>query len=134
MADYDNAVLYGDWIVSELMRSFSDKEAIVFFFPDHALDIYDSDPSYVGHTRPTNPQSVQAGLQIPFLVYTTASYREHFLDKNARLIKSVDKPYNTEDLVYTIMDLANASFADDPSLAEERSLLFESIAQTPLHR
>lgn len=125
MADYDNAVLYGDWIVSELMRSFSDKEAIVFFFPDHALDIYDSDPSYVGHTRPTNPQSVQAGLQIPFLVYTTASYREHFPDKNARLIKSVDKPYNTEDILYTIMDVANASFTDNPSLAEERSLLFE---------
>jgi len=124
MADYDNAVLYGDWVVSELLRSFSDKEAIVFFFPDHALDVFDSDPTYVGHTRPTNPQSVQAGLQIPFFVYTTESYRQHFADKNARLIKAVDKPYNTEDIVYTIMDVANASFTDNPSLAKERSLLF----------
>lgn len=124
MSDYDNAVLYGDWVVSELMQSFSDKEAIVFFFPDHALDVFDSDPTYAGHTRPTNPQSVQAGLQIPFFVYTTESYRQHFADKNARLIKAVDKPYNTEDIVYTIMDVANASFTDNPSLARERSLLF----------
>lgn len=124
MADYDNAVLYGDWVVSELMQSFSDKEAIVFFFPDHALDIFDSDPAYVGHARPTSPQSVQAGLQIPFLVYTTASYRKHFPDKNTGLLKAVDKSYNTEDILYTIMDVANASFSDNPSLAKEHSLLF----------
>lgn len=125
MAEYDNAVLYGDWVVSELMRSFSDKEAIVFFFPDHALDIFDSDPNYAGHARPSNPQSVQAGLQIPFMVYTTESYRKHFSDKNARLIKAVNKPYNTEDIIYTIMDVANASFIDNPSLVREKSLLSE---------
>ena len=125
MADYDNAVLYGDWVVSELMQSFTDKEAIVFFFSDHSLDIFESDPDYAGHARPTNSQSVQAGLQIPFLVYTTASYRKHFPDKHTGLLKAVDKSYNTEDILYTIMDVANASFTDDPSLAKERSLLFE---------
>lgn len=123
IADYDNAVLYGDWIVSELMRSFSDKEAIVFFFPDHALDLYDSDPSYAGHTRPSDPESVHAGLQIPFFVYTTESYRKHFPNKNVRLLKAVDKTFNTEDIPYTIMDIANASFTDDPSLVEKHSLL-----------
>ena len=125
VANYDNAVLYGDWVVSELMQSFADKEAIVFFFPDHALDIFESDPAYVGHARPTIPQSVEAGLRIPFLVYTTESYRQHFPDKNNSLRKAVDKSYNTEDILYTIMDVANASFTDDPSLAKERSLLFE---------
>ena len=125
MADYDNAVLYGDWVVSELMRSFSEKEAIVFFFPDHALDIFDSDPTYAGHARPIDPQSVQAGLQIPFLIYTTESYRKHFPDKTIRLLNAVNKPYNTEDITYTIMDVANASFTNNPSLVKEKSLLAE---------
>lgn len=122
-ADYDNAVLYGDWVVSELMNSFSDQEAIVFFFPDHALDIFDSDPSYVGHARPIDSLSVQAGLRIPFFIYTTKQYRKHFPDKIARIIDAVDKPYNTEDIFYTIMDVANASFTNNPTIVKERSLL-----------
>lgn len=122
-ADYDNAVLYGDWVVSELMQSFSDQEAIVFFFPDHALDVFDSNPSYVGHARPIDSLSVQAGLQIPFWVYTTKQYRDHFPDKTAQIVKAVDKPYNTEDIIYTVMDVANASFTDNPTIVKERSIL-----------
>ena len=125
MADYDNAVLYGDWVVSELMKAFSEKEAIVFFFPDHALDIFDSDPSYVGHARPVNTKSIQAGLQIPFLIYTTKKYREHFPDKCSLLLNATERLYNTEDLIYTVMDLGNASFTDNPSLVKEKSLLSE---------
>lgn len=41
-AEYDNAVLYNDYIVNEIIRRFEDKNAIIFYISDHGMDLYDT--------------------------------------------------------------------------------------------
>lgn len=122
LSEYDNSIRYGDFVVSEILSLFENTESLVFFFPDHSLDIYDTDPTYVGHARPEDPASYLAGTEIPFIVYPTNSYIEKHPDEIIRLKQSSNTVFNTEDMIYTILDIANFQFADDNSV-EEHSLL-----------
>ena len=106
LAEYDNSVLYGDWVVSEAMRLFDDTEAIVLFFPDHALDIYHTDADYIGHARTGNPESVRYGSEIPFVIYPTRAYRERFPEKVRAIREAQTRPFNLENLPYAVLDLA----------------------------
>lgn len=106
---YDNSVLYNDYIVESLMKLFSDKEAVVLYFPDHALDVYQSSDDYVGHAKASSPVSVSAGRDIPFVVYVTDMYRQHFPEMTSRIYDSVHNQFYTEDVMYAIMDLMGAN-------------------------
>ena len=51
ISEYDNSVLFNDNVVGSIMDLYKDKEAIVFYFPDHALDLYQTTSTYFGHAR-----------------------------------------------------------------------------------
>lgn len=124
LSEYDNAVLYGDWVVSRLMDCFRENEAVVFFFPDHSLDLFDSDPTYAGHARDTEPVSVDAALNIPFFVFPTEKYRTRFPKRLESIKDARHRPFNTEDMFYTFLDLADARLAGGDAAADQKSLFF----------
>ncbi|MBQ9076674.1 MAG: phosphoethanolamine transferase [Muribaculaceae bacterium] len=105
----DNATLYNDYVVDGIMNLFEDKEAIIFYFPDHGLDIFEVG-EYAGHGRKAVPESLKAGQKIPFMVYPTKLYREQYPDKIKEMERCADKPFNTENFMYTVMDVINVSF------------------------
>ena len=113
LSAYDNSVLYSDYVVSSIMHLFDKQEALVIFFPDHSLDIFDSDPTYVGHARTGDAVSEAAGKSIPLVVYPTEKYRLRFPEKTRQIEEAVDHRFNMEELPYTIMDLANLNFRLD---------------------
>ncbi len=53
LAAYDNATLYNDYVVSSIIDLYKDKDAVVFYFSDHALDVFDTDPDFFGHAKMT---------------------------------------------------------------------------------
>ena len=111
LAAYDNSVLYSDYVVSSLMHLFDDKEALVIFFPDHSLDIFDTDPTYAGHARTGDSESVQAGSEIPFVAYPTPSFKEKFPEIVSRLHNEAEQPFNTTYLIDEIAGLINIRLA-----------------------
>lgn len=113
LCNYDNAVAYGDSVVLAIFREFQDKDALVLFFPDHSIDIYDSDPTYCGHARDTDPVSRAAGREIPFVAYPSPLFRELHPEKVAALKAGVNKKFNMADLIYTVMDIAGVRFENE---------------------
>lgn len=111
-AKYDNSVLYNDFVVSELINIYSDKESIVFYFSDHGLDIFDSDPNHFGHAKPT-AESREICMQIPFMVYTSPLFQEHFPIITKRIKENYNKSFRTDNLIYAVMDVAGLSFKDN---------------------
>lgn len=106
LSEYDNSILYNDSVVYEIMERFSGDEAVVFYFSDHAIDVFQSSDDYIGHAKKDNPISVKYGKQIPFMVYTTPKFRERFLQTEERIKRAVDVSYRTDSIMYTIMDVA----------------------------
>jgi len=67
MAEYLNSILYNDWVVSTIMRSYDDIPALIFYVSDHGLNMFDN---------PENPNSSnhdvsKQALPIPFMIYIT---------------------------------------------------------------
>lgn len=116
LATYDNSILYNDSVVYQVMNLFADKEAVVFYFSDHALDVYDSSKDYVGHARINDSLSVKAGSAIPFMIYASPQYQEHFPAEMELIKNSVDKPFRTDDLLYTLMDIVGVKFDDNQDM------------------
>ena len=105
LAAYDNSVLYNDYVVYQIMNIFNNKEAIVIYLSDHGLDVFYTDNNYAAHAKMNNPKSIQYGIAIPFLIYTTP----HFNRNHPRILEKINnsksQSYRTDSLIYTIMDL-----------------------------
>ena len=41
VAEYDNALYYNDYVVTEIINRFRDTEALVIYLPDHGEAVYD---------------------------------------------------------------------------------------------
>lgn len=73
LSEYDNSILYNDYVVSELFQIFEFRKAVGFYFSDHGLDIFNSSEDYFGHAIVSNPKSIDAAVQIPFVMYLSPS-------------------------------------------------------------
>ena len=131
VADYDNATLYNDHVVSQLVRYYEDSEAIVFYFPDHGIDLYESDEEYCGHARKNDDVSEKVAMDIPFFVYLSPKYRKRFPEKSAVIRMNTDMEFCTDDILYTVMDLAGVKFAQSGRNSEYFSTLSLSANFTP---
>ena len=113
VAEYDNSVLYNDSVVFELMNRYKDKSAVVIYISDHSIDIYEGTDSYVGHALRNNAKSVEVSSKIPFMIYVTP----HFVSNNTELFRrmkmSVAEDFCTDDIIYTIMDIAGVRFEEN---------------------
>lgn len=112
LAEYDNSVLYNDYVVYELMKAYEDKETIVLYFPDHGLDLFYTKDDYAAHALNT-PDSQKYGKAIPFMIYTTPRFQNRFPNVVECLKKSIDNEFCTGDLIYALMDIMGIHFKNN---------------------
>lgn len=105
LAEYDNSVLYNDRVVHDIMMRFKESDAVVIYLSDHGLDVFESSSSYIGHARKNDSESVEASRKIPFVIYTTAKFREMHPDCEARIKSAAGNDFVSDCLMYSIMDI-----------------------------
>lgn len=112
IASYDNATLYNDFVVNSIIELYKDQDAVVFYLPDHALDLFDTDPDYFGHAKMTEASQTQ-GKKIPFMVYVSPVFKDLHFKMYERMKESREKPFCTDRLIYAVMDVVGFRFADN---------------------
>ena len=115
VARYDNSVLYNDYVVTEIMKLFSDKDAVVVYLSDHGQDVFDTSDDFFGH-------SWENGLDIPLMFYATPIFREKRRELVNSIINNTGTEYRTDSIMYTIMDIAGVETVNGISY-EQKSLL-----------
>ncbi|MBR2208750.1 MAG: phosphoethanolamine transferase [Synergistaceae bacterium] len=112
-ANYDNAILYNDFIIDEIIKRFEDKNAILFYISDHGEEVYDN-IDFFGHGD-VGPYS-RSLIEIPFIIWTSEKFREQYPELEKRIAASVHRPYMTDDLIHTILDITGIETEDyDPT-------------------
>lgn len=106
IAEYDNSLLYNDSVACELMRMSEQDEVVVIYLSDHGEDVFRSSDDICGHSQGLNEYHTEVVQQIPFMVYTTRFFREKHPELQRRIESSVNRPYRTDSIMYTIMDVA----------------------------
>ena len=111
-AEYDNAILYNDYVVNEIIKRFEDKNAIIIYAPDHAAEVYDS----MNFTGDGDGMRSAFMIEIPFLVYLSDKFKESYPDLDLRIKSSIHRPYMTDDVIHTILDIMGIATPDyDPA-------------------
>lgn len=119
MKNYDNSIAYNDSVVCSIIDLFSGRESIVIYFPDHGLDCFDSGNKQMGHVLTGDTESVEIAKQIPMVIYVSDSFKANFPELTARIKRSVNRKFNTTDLIYTIMDVIGVRFSENNDVADK---------------
>lgn len=115
ISEYDNAVLYNDYILSEIYKRYKATDAVIVYFSDHAQDLFSTRPDFFGHAILNNPASIEAAKDIPFTIYLTKEYKSkhpHMTERIIEASKGKSGLYTT-DIIYSLMDLMGTRFCDN---------------------
>ena len=105
--EYDNAVRYNDFVLSEIIKMVKteNKNSFVVYFSDHGDDVFDTQ-DFVGHH---NNKGSKPMYDVPFLAWFSNDYL-----KSNKKIDTLDsyksRKYNTEDFIYSFSDIINVEF------------------------
>ncbi len=112
IAQYENAIFYNDFVVSSIIGKFWDKDALVIYLPDHGEAVYDHGYRS-GHVE-ENP--TQEMLEVPLVFWGSPEFRSKHSDKWEQLQAAVNRPYMTDDMIHTVLDLLDIATAEyDPA-------------------
>ena len=99
--DYDNAILYNDYVVTTIMDKFKDKNALVIYVPDHGEDVSEPDGSQDGHyVKGTEHQKM-----IPMVFWGSDSFRKQYPDKWKDIKSKKDDFLSTDNFIYPFLKL-----------------------------
>lgn len=102
IAQYANAIYYNDFVVGSLIGKFADRNALVIYLPDHGEEVYDQGSQLAGHVE-EHPSRYM--LEVPLIIYGSPAWRETHPEKWQQICAAVQKPYMTDDMIHTLLNL-----------------------------
>lgn len=116
-AEYDNAVLYDDYIVDAIIRRVEDQDALVIFLSDHGEEVNDI-RDLVGH----GDESSAWQRDIPMVIWTSAKFRVHHPEDVRRICAAKEHAWQSDEMIHTLLDLMKICV---PQYEKEKSLLLD---------
>lgn len=116
-AEYDNAVLYDDHIVDDIIRRVENQDALVIFLSDHGEEVHDV-REIVGH----GDESSAWQRDIPMVIWTSAKFRANHPADVLRIQAAKDHAWQSDEMIHTLLDLMKIRV---PQYEKEKSLLFD---------
>ena len=107
VADYDNAVLYNDKVMDDIIRCFEQQDAVLIYFSDHGEQIYDDQRLMYGRKFGVEEpiEAIKCEYEIPFMIWCSKAFQEQHTAFYKRIMASVDKPFCSDDIPYLLFDL-----------------------------
>lgn len=107
VAAYDNATRYVDGLLARLMEEMKDEDAVIIYHPDHGEEMNDERHCHV-RTMDSHklPKSAPYVLEIPFLVYTSPSFRDFHTDLYERLQSAAGEKQSLVYFSHFLLDVA----------------------------
>lgn len=107
IAEYDNATLYVDSFLAELIKQVKGQDAVIVYMPDHGEEMNDKRHCHV-RTMDSHklPESAPFVLEIPFIVYTTPEFRRIHPNLYLQLQNAASEKQSLIYFSHFLLDLA----------------------------
>lgn len=128
IADYDNAILYNDYIINQVLQRVKGREAIVFFIPDHGERVYDFDGNF-GRSLGFTYNEIVPQHEIPMWVWASDKYKNSHPSVWNDVLSKCHRKYMTDAIAHTIIHLAGISTSLYNSQADVLSNKYDSLRQ-----
>ena len=108
LSHYDNATLYNDSIVAQIVKRYSKKDAIVIYMPDHGEECYEGNRGFIcrNHSANIDWPLAHYEFEIPFWIYCSQKYINKHRDIYRQIKKAKDKRFMTDALPHLLLYLA----------------------------
>ncbi len=109
LSEYDNSVLYTDYVVSKIiyMINSTGRSSFLAFVADHGLEIF-GNTNFIGHGRS------KVSYQVPFFIWTNVSILRDKAEKSANI------EFGLENIFYLLSTVFGVRY---PEYREERDIL-----------
>ena len=101
IAAYLNSVLYGDFVLREIIKRFEDSDSLVLYFSDHGKEVYENG-DFAGHS---NSKMSRFMVEIPFIIYVSDEFIAKHAELYKRLQKAQNQRYMNDDLIHSVLDM-----------------------------
>nr|WP_299172535.1 phosphoethanolamine transferase [uncultured Allomuricauda sp.] len=123
IAEYDNSILYNDFVVDSVLvmldeYTYSNKNRVAsaIYVSDHGENVFD-EKNGIGHEF--SKEMPRVIVEVPFITWLSSGYMEMNKSKVMTIIENKDKPYVTDDLFHSMIDINNIK---TPLLDETKSV------------
>lgn len=122
---YDDSILYTDFVVSRIMETVEGFHGgvAVLYVSDHGEEVFDSEPRF-GHAGSSRSPYV---YEIPFVLRMSERY-EDYLVHSGRIHIDTARPYQTDSLIHTLLNLAAI---ETPAYDATKSVLSKEFQERP---
>lgn len=111
ISEYDNAVLYNDSIVDQIVRRFSGEDAVVIYVPDHGEECFEGNRGFIcrNHSAAIDYDLARFEFEIPFWIWCS----KPFMTRHPELFREIkgakDRRFMTDALAHTLLYLGGIS-------------------------
>ncbi len=106
--EYDNSILYNDYIVSKIFSLFNKDSSIALYISDHGEEVYD-ERDYFGHNQ---EQGSRYMAEIPFILQVSQQYKNENSILVEQISSSTDKPFISDYLIHFLLKITNITCMD----------------------
>lgn len=117
LAEYDNTILYTDYILEEIIRRYENDNAVIIYVSDHGAEVYNN-REYCGHS--IEAVGNKHMIEVPMFIWTSNKYNSTHKDMIEKMSSATNRPFMTDDFIYVLTDLLNINI---PSKNGNRSIL-----------
>ena len=113
VAEYDNATLYNDAVVTALLQRYASLDVVAVYLSDHGEEIYDwRNSCYRTNSSLMTPEIARYQYEIPLLFYLSDSYRAQHPGMVHEIQTARHRPFLSTMLPFLIFHLAGVSCPD----------------------
>lgn len=105
ISNYDNAILYNDHLIDQILQKCKTRDAIAIFIPDHGERVYDFDKNF-GRSLGFTYNEIIPQHEIPMWIWASDTYIDNHPVIWEKLRSVENLPYMTDIIAHTIMSLA----------------------------
>ncbi len=114
IAAYDNACLYNDSIVTQIVKRFENKDAIVVYMPDHGEEIFEPGRDIIcrNHSAAVDWPLAHYEFEVPFWIWCSRKYAHREPQVFKAIKDAKNRRFMTDALPHMMVWLAGISSKD----------------------
>lgn len=120
VAHYDNANLYNDYVVDEIIKRFESDDALLVYFSDHGEEVYEQ--GFMGHGTSLTSKDFRYQLRVPMLIWMSDKFMQKRGNVASTIKERVKAPLMTSDVSHFLLDVAGI---DTEAFDATRSFIHE---------
>ncbi len=120
IAHYDNANLYNDCVVDEIIKRFESDDALLVYFSDHGEEVYEQ--GFMGHGTSLTSKDFRYQLRVPMFIWMSDIFMQKRSKVASTIKERVKTPLMTCDISHFLLDVAGI---DTEAFDATRSFIHE---------